>query len=58
MAFSNMVSILRMHLLSYISVKGLLVLHNKKRLRCKKTEAQPDLFSDTRPKYIPPAFHF
>jgi len=46
MAFSNMVSILRMHLPSYISVKGLLALHNKKRLRCKKTEAQPDLFTD------------
>ena len=58
MAFSNMVSILRMHLPSYISVKGLLALHNKKRLRCKKTEAQPDLFSDIRSKYIPPAFHF
>ncbi|MBA2561803.1 MAG: transposase, partial [Chitinophagaceae bacterium] len=46
MAFSNMVSILRMHLPSYISVKGLLALHNKKRLRCKKTKAQPDLFTD------------
>jgi transposase len=58
MAFSNMVSILRMHLPSYISVRKLLALHNKKRLRCKKTEAQPDLFSDIRLQYRPPAFHF
>lgn len=45
MAFSNMVTILRMHLPSYISIKGLLALHNKKRLRCKKTEVPADLFT-------------
>jgi hypothetical protein len=45
MAFSNMVSILRMHLPSYISIKGLLALHNKKRPRYKKTEAAADLFT-------------
>ncbi|MEJ7586861.1 MAG: IS4 family transposase [Ferruginibacter sp.] len=46
MAFSNMVAILRMHLPSYISIKDLLALHNKKRVRCKKTEPQADLFTD------------
>lgn len=46
MAFSNMVAILRMHLPSYISLKRLLALHNKKRLRCKKIEPQTDLFTD------------
>lgn len=46
MAFSNMVSILRMHLPSYISIKNLLALHNKKRLRCKKIEPQVDLFTN------------
>jgi len=45
MAFSNMVSILRMHLPSYISIKELLALHNKKRLRHKKTEKPVDLFT-------------
>lgn len=45
MAFSNMVSILRMHLPSYISIKDLLALHNKKRLRHKKTEEPVDLFT-------------
>lgn len=45
MAFSNMVAILRMHLPSYISIKSLLALHNKKRLRCKKTESAADLFA-------------
>ena len=46
MAFSNMVAILRMHLPSYISIKNLLALHNKKRLRCKKTEPHADLFTN------------
>lgn len=45
MAFSNMVSILRMHLPSYISIKGLLALHNKKRLRYKKSVVSADLFT-------------
>lgn len=45
MAFSNMVSILRMHLPNYISIKGLLALHNKKRLRCKKSDVSVDLFT-------------
>ena len=30
----------------YISMKNLLALHNKKRLRCKKTEPQADLFTN------------
>ena len=46
MAFSNMVAILRMHLPSYISIKNLLALHNKKRLRYKKAELQQDLFTN------------
>ncbi len=45
MAFSNMVSILRMHLPSYISIKELLALHNKKRMRNKKIESKADLFN-------------
>ncbi len=46
MAFSNMVSILRMHLPSYISIKDLLALHNKKRIRNMDTPSdKPDLFS-------------
>lgn len=45
MAFSNMVSILRMHLPSYISIKKLLSLHNKKRLRNEKIETPADLFT-------------
>jgi len=45
MAFSNMVAILRMHLPSYISIKDLLALHNKKRLRDKKIELQTGLFN-------------
>jgi len=46
MAFSNMVSILRMHLPSYISIKDLLALHNKKRSRGKKIENDLSLFTD------------
>ena len=46
MAFSNMVAILRMHLPSYISIKNLLALHNKKRLRYKKAQLQQDLFTN------------
>lgn len=45
MAFSNMVSILRMHLPSYISIKELLALHNKKKPRIKKVERSLDLFN-------------
>ena len=45
MAFSNMVTILRMHLPSYISIKDLLALHNKKRIRNEKIELQTDLFT-------------
>lgn len=46
MAFSNMVSILRMHLPSYISIKELLALHNKKRERNQKVEPETcDLFA-------------
>lgn len=45
MAFSNMVAILRMHLPSYISIKDLLALHNKKRLRAKKIECPTGLFT-------------
>lgn len=47
MAFSNMVAILRMHLPSYISIKDLLALHNKKRARNTKTLSEKtDLFAD------------
>jgi hypothetical protein len=46
MAFGNMVSILRMHLPSYISIKDLLALHNKKRPRGKKIENGIGLFAD------------
>jgi len=46
MAFSNMVSILRMHLPSYISIKDLLALHNKKRSRGKKIENDLSLFTN------------
>lgn len=45
MAFSNMVSILRMHLPSYISIKELLALHNKKRPRALNNQNITDLFS-------------
>ena len=46
MAFSNMVSLLRMHLPSYISIKELLALHNKKRERNQKVEPKTgDLFA-------------
>jgi len=46
MAFSNLVSILRMHLPSYISIKDLLALHNKKRLRNRDTPTDKvDLFN-------------
>lgn len=46
MAFSNMVSILRMHMPSYISIKDLLALHNKKRARPKIVGDEQGLFTN------------
>lgn len=44
-SFSNVTTLLRIHLAGYISIKELLALHNKKRLRNKKSNPLPDLFS-------------
>jgi hypothetical protein len=48
MAFSNLTTLLRIHLAGYISIKEILALHNKKRERGKPTTAHPpDLFNTT-----------
>ena len=44
-SFSNVTTLLRIHLAGYISIKQLLALHNKKRLRTKKSILQKDIFS-------------
>jgi hypothetical protein len=44
-SFSNVTTLLRIHLAGYISIKELLALHNKKRERSKKSTLQKDLFS-------------
>lgn len=46
-AFSNVTTLLRIHLAGYISIKELLELHNKKRVRGKKANGQHDLFGQT-----------
>jgi len=46
-AFSNVTTLLRIHLAGYISIKSLLGLHNKKRERGKKIALQHDLFGQT-----------
>ena len=44
-SFSNVATLLRIHLVGYISIKELLALHNKKRLRSKKVLQEINLFS-------------
>ena len=46
-AFSNVATLLRIHLAGYISIKELLALHNRKRVRSKKAAGQNDLFGQT-----------
>jgi len=45
MAFSNVATLIRIHMAGYISLKDLLALHNQKKERGKKTSANPDLFT-------------
>jgi hypothetical protein len=44
-SFSNVTTLLRIHLTGYISIKELLALHNKKRKRDKKGAVESNLFS-------------
>jgi hypothetical protein len=44
MAFSNVATLLRIHLVGYISIKELLALHNRKKERGKRTVAGRELF--------------
>jgi len=44
-SFSNVATLLRIHLAGYISIKDLLALHNKKRVRGQSANTQNDLFS-------------
>jgi hypothetical protein len=44
-AFSNVATLLRIHLAGYISIKELLALHNRKRVRSKKRALIKDLFT-------------
>lgn len=44
-SFSNVATLLRIHLVGYISIKELLALHNKKRLRGQKVVQEINLFS-------------
>jgi Transposase DDE domain/Domain of unknown function (DUF4372) len=46
-SFSNVATLLRIHLAGYISIKDLLALHNRKRVRGKKIATQHDLFGQT-----------
>jgi len=52
MAFSNLMTLIRIHLTNQIGLKELIALHNKKRIRGKKTKNQYELFD----KSLPPAF--
>ncbi len=45
MAFSNVATLLRIHLAGYISIKELLALHNKKKIRRVKTTDEKGLFA-------------
>ncbi|MFP5043116.1 IS4 family transposase, partial [Parasediminibacterium sp. JCM 36343] len=45
LSFSNVTTLMRIHLAGYISIKELLALHNQKRERNKKAAHQKDLFS-------------
>jgi len=48
MAFSNVTTLLRIHLAGYIGIKEILALHNKKRERGKpQIQVATDLFSET-----------
>lgn len=44
-SFSNVATLLRIHLAGYISIREILALHNKKRERSKKETAERNLFS-------------
>lgn len=44
-SFSNVATLLRIHLAGYISIRELLALHNKKRVRGQAANTQNDLFS-------------
>jgi hypothetical protein len=46
-SFSNVTTLVRIHLTGYISIKELLALHNKRRERVKKAAAQKELFGQT-----------
>lgn len=46
-AFSNVTTLLRIHLAGYISIKELLAFHNMKKVRGKKATQQHDLFGQT-----------
>lgn len=45
MAFSNVATLLRIHLAGYISIKAMMALHNKRRVRGGKATAEGGLFS-------------
>jgi hypothetical protein len=45
MSFSNLMTLIRIHLTNQISLKELIAFHNKKRLRGKKSQKQQGLFS-------------
>jgi len=47
MAFSNVATLLRIHLAGYISIKELLALHNQKKERGKKATAEQGLFTSS-----------
>lgn len=46
MAFSNLMTLIRIHLTNQISLKELIALHNKKRVRGKKPKKQQGLFAE------------
>ena len=46
MAFSNLMTLIRIHLTNYISLKELIALHNKKKKRGKTPPKKRDLFSE------------
>jgi len=47
LAFSNLMTLIRIHLTNYISLKDLIALHNKNRCRRKNVPKKHDLFSET-----------
>jgi hypothetical protein len=49
MAFSNLMTLIRIHLTNQISLKELIALHNKKRVRGKKPQKQQVLFAENKP---------